>query len=52
MREQTGCGEPSAETSSGLVAYLGDEPVCWCAVEPRPAYHGLLRKVAMRLDFA
>ena len=37
MREQTGCG-------SGLVAYLGDEPVGWCAVEPRPAYHGLLRK--------
>jgi GNAT superfamily N-acetyltransferase len=37
MREQT-------ERGSGLVAYLGDEPVGWCAVEPRPAYHGLLRK--------
>ncbi len=37
MREQTRCG-------SGLVAYLGDDPVGWCAVEPRPAYHGLLRK--------
>jgi GNAT superfamily N-acetyltransferase len=44
MREQTRCGEPSAGSSSGLVAYLGDEPVGWCAVEPRPAYHGLLRK--------
>ena len=37
LREQT-------EHGSGLVAYLGDEPVGWCAVEPRPAYHGLLRK--------
>jgi GNAT superfamily N-acetyltransferase len=37
MREQT-------ERGSGLVAYLGDDPVGWCAVEPRPAYHGLLRK--------
>ena len=44
MREQTRCGEPSADSASGLVAYLGDEPVGWCAVEPRPAYHGLLRK--------
>ena len=26
-----------------MVAYLGDEPVGWCAVEPRPAYVGLLR---------
>ena len=25
------------------MAYLGDEPVGWCAVEPRPAFHGLLR---------
>jgi GNAT superfamily N-acetyltransferase len=37
LREQT-------EDGSGLVAYLGDEPVGWCAVEPRPAYHGLLRR--------
>jgi len=37
MHEQT-------ERGSGLVAYLGDVPVGWCAVEPRPAYHGLLRK--------
>jgi GNAT superfamily N-acetyltransferase len=22
----------------GLIAYHGDEPVAWCAVEPRPAY--------------
>jgi GNAT superfamily N-acetyltransferase len=25
------------------VAYLGGEPVAWCAVEPRTAYTGLLR---------
>jgi len=43
QREQTRCGDPAAGTTSGLVAYLDDEPVGWCAVEPRPAYHGLLR---------
>ncbi len=25
------------------MAYLDGEPVGWCAVEPRPAYEGLLR---------
>ena len=43
LREQTSCGRPEAATTSGLVAHLGDEAVGWCAVEPRPAYHGLLR---------
>ena len=43
QQQQTRCGEPDADTTSGLVAYLGDEPVGWCAVEPRPALHGLLR---------
>jgi GNAT superfamily N-acetyltransferase len=43
LREQTNAGEPGAESTSGLVAYIGDEPVGWCAVEPRPAYFGLLR---------
>jgi len=43
QREQAHCGDPDADTTSGLVAYLGDVPVGWCAVEPRPAYHGLLR---------
>ncbi len=36
--EQTGCGEPDAESTSGLVAYLDGEPVGWVAVEPRTAY--------------
>jgi GNAT superfamily N-acetyltransferase len=43
LREQTCCGDPSAGTTSGLVAYSGGEPVGWCAVEPRTAYPGLLR---------
>lgn len=43
LREQTACGDPGSATTSGLVAYLDDEPVGWCAVEPRTAYPGLVR---------
>ena len=43
LRSQTECGHPDSDTTSGLVAYLDDEPVGWCAVEPRPAYGGLVR---------
>ena len=43
LRAQTNCGHPRATTTSGLVAHLDGEPVGWCAVEPRPAYEGLLR---------
>jgi GNAT superfamily N-acetyltransferase len=43
LREQTECGDPGSRTTSGLVAYLDDEPVGWCAVEPRTAYEGLIR---------
>lgn len=43
LREQTDCGNPDSPTTSGLIAYLFDEPVGWCAVEPRTAYPGLLR---------
>jgi GNAT superfamily N-acetyltransferase len=43
LREQTHCDDPAAETTSGLVAYLGGEAVGWCAVEPRSAYGGLVR---------
>jgi GNAT superfamily N-acetyltransferase len=38
LREQTGCGDPAAAATSGLVAYLDGEPAGWCAVEPRTAY--------------
>ena len=43
LRAQTDCGHPGSGTTSGLVAYLDQEPVGWCAVEPRPAYEGLVR---------
>jgi GNAT superfamily N-acetyltransferase len=43
LRVQTECGNPESDTTSGLVAYLDGEPVGWCAVEPRPAYIGLVR---------
>jgi len=43
LREQTDCGYPESDTTSGLVAYLDNEPVGWCAVEARTAYAGLLR---------
>jgi GNAT superfamily N-acetyltransferase len=38
LREQTRCGHPEADTTSGLAAYLDGEPVGWCAVEPRTGY--------------
>ncbi len=41
LREQTHCGDPAATQTSGIVAYLDDDPVGWCAVEPRTAYPGL-----------
>ena len=43
LRDQTACGKPGADVTSGLVAYLGGEPAGWCAVEPRTAYPRLLR---------
>ena len=43
LREQTDCDHPEATSTSGLVAYLNDQPVGWCAVEPRPNYPGLVR---------
>jgi GNAT superfamily N-acetyltransferase len=43
LRQQTDCGHPDSDTTSGLVAYLDGDPVGWCAVEPRTAYDGLLR---------
>ena len=43
LREQTRCDNPRARTTSGLVAYLGPEPVGWVAVEPRTAYPRLAK---------
>jgi GNAT superfamily N-acetyltransferase len=47
LREQTDCGHPRSSTTSGLVAYLDDEPAGWCNVEPRTAYP-YLRSVPWR----
>ena len=44
LRAQTDCGHSAAPSTSGLVAYLEDEPVGWCAVEPRAHYPRLLLK--------
>lgn len=35
LRQQTDCGYPDSDTTSGLVAYLDGEPVGWCAVASR-----------------
>ena len=43
LRRQTGSGEPTARSTSGLIGYLGGEPVGWCAVQPRSGYEGLVR---------
>lgn len=43
LRLQTACGDPDTPKTSGLVAHLDGSPVGWCAVEPRPAYGGLVR---------
>ncbi len=43
LGEQTDCGHPESNATSGLVAYLATEPVGWCAVEPRSGYRGLVR---------
>ena len=43
LRTQTRCGDPGADSTSGLVGYLGREPVGWVAVEPRTGYPRLAR---------
>lgn len=43
LRAQTSCGNLQSRATSGLVAYLDDEPAGWCAIEPRNKYPGLVR---------
>jgi GNAT superfamily N-acetyltransferase len=43
LRDQTSCGRPRSSATSGLIAYLDDEPVGWCAVDPRSDNPRLLR---------
>lgn len=47
LRGQSEAGHPRSESTSGLIAYAGNEPVGWCAVEPRTAYDGLVRNASM-----
>ncbi len=42
FRAESHCGDPRATETIGVVAYLGDEPVGWCAVDRRSVY-GRLR---------
>jgi GNAT superfamily N-acetyltransferase len=41
LRDETDCGHPEADGTSGMVAYLDGEPVGWVAVEPRRNYRRL-----------
>ena len=41
LREETDCGNPAGDSTSGLVAFLDGEPVGWVAVEPRANYRRL-----------
>ncbi len=43
LREQTRCGNPRARATTGLLAYIGGQPVGWCSVEPRSAYVNLIK---------
>jgi GNAT superfamily N-acetyltransferase len=38
LRVSTECDDTDAPATSGLVAYVDDEPAGWCAVEPRSAF--------------
>jgi GNAT superfamily N-acetyltransferase len=50
LRSQTDSGHPESNTTAGLVAYLDEEPVGWCAVEPRSNYARLLLKTRVPWD--
>lgn len=41
LRQETDCGNPKADGTSGMVAYLDGEPAGWVAVEPRTNYRRL-----------
>lgn len=35
LREQTECGNPDSDVTTGLIAYVDQEAAGWCCVEPR-----------------
>ncbi|WP_203982410.1 GNAT family N-acetyltransferase [Sphaerisporangium rufum] len=41
LRAETDCGNPEADGTTGMVAYLDGVPVGWVAVEPRAGYRRL-----------
>src|SRR5580704_2230788 len=41
LRQETDCGNPQADGTSGMVAYLDGEAVGWVAVEPRSNFRRL-----------
>ena len=43
LRQQTDCGHPESDSTSGLVAFLDGDPAGWCAIAPRSAHPRLLR---------
>ena len=43
FREQTWPGGTDRGATTGLVAHLDDQPVGWCAIEPRCDYVGMVR---------
>jgi GNAT superfamily N-acetyltransferase len=45
LHDQTDCGHPESETTSGIVAYVDGQPAGWCAIEPRSYYPYLTRTV-------
>jgi GNAT superfamily N-acetyltransferase len=38
FRSEVGCDDPRANETIGVVAYAGDEPVGWCAIDRRSVY--------------
>jgi GNAT superfamily N-acetyltransferase len=41
LRQEADCGNPKADGTSGMVAYLASEAVGWVAIEPRANYRRL-----------
>jgi GNAT superfamily N-acetyltransferase len=41
LREETDCDNPTADITSGMVAFLDGAPVGWVAIEPRANYRRL-----------
>jgi len=41
LRQETDCGHPEADRTSGMVAFVDGEPAGWVAVEPRASYRRL-----------